>query len=505
MGYICWFNEIRNADVELVGGKGANLGEMSGNGFPVPPGFCLTAHAYRDFITSTGLDRAITAVLADTNLDEAEAVETATARIRELITAQSVPEDMALEILQSYDQLSQKLGLGNSATAVAVRSSATAEDLPTASFAGQQDTYLNIRGEAALLEHVKRCWASLWTARAAAYRARQGFEHTKVYLAVVVQAMIPSEVSGIMFTANPVDGARDVAVINASWGLGEAIVSGLVTPDTLIVSKSAQEILDRRIASKDLAIHYAPEGGVVEVEIPPEQRQQPALTDQQVFELVKIGSRIERHYGSPQDIEWAYAGGSWYVLQVRPITTLAADQPDAAPSDEYNRSMFVEIFPDPLSPVFTSVVKPLFQSMLDFTFRTWGYQTPQGIPAVGIFYNQPYFNRRYIEAAFKPLSPEVRNLLVDQVVNPFGDHKSGSQVDISVPYLRMGLNTLRFVRAFPKLMPGLIATYHADVDCLSALPVEELSSAELVDEVRCPGVRLNPPVTELRFSADRSD
>lgn len=482
MKYTCWFHEISVTDVERVGGKGANLGEMTRQHFPVPPGFCLMANAYREFLAVTGLNNTIQAMSARINIDHADEVEDQTGRIRDLIIGQEMPAFLTSEILTRYHQLSEKMGLKNQATfAVAVRSSATAEDLPTASFAGQQDTYLNVRGEKALLEHIKSCWASLWTARAFVYRAKQGFDHSKVYLAVVVQAMIPSELSGILFTANPVDGRRDTAVINASWGLGEAIVSGLVTPDTILVDEEREKIIDRRIANKECAIRYAPDGGVVRQEIPLEQRQNPALTDRQALELVALGCRIERHYGAPQDIEWAYARGNWYILQVRPITTLPEP---ASSSDEYNRTMFVEIFPDPLTPVMASVIKTLFHSMLDFTFHVWGFQPPSNIEAVGIFYNQPYFNRHYIEAAFQPLSTQVRDLLVAQVVNPFGDQKGGAQIEVSLPYLRMVVKTLIFIRSFPNQLPLLLADYRAEVARVAGLPLQELSSKELVATIQ---------------------
>lgn len=481
MNYIRWFEEISSADIDKVGGKGANLGVMAGAGFPVPPGFCLTAQAYREFIDETHLGESIQQILAKIDLGNPDQVETLTGRIRNLITIQQVPDDMAGEILEGYSQLGMKLGLATPAfAAVAVRSSATAEDLPTASFAGQQDTYLNVRGEQALLEHIKRCWASLWTARAVTYRAKQGFDHQKVYLAVVVQSMIPSEVSGIMFTANPVDGNRDVAVINASWGLGEAIVSGLVTPDTLSLNKLSGEILVRQIAFKECAIQYSDDGGIVTVQTPSEYQDIPALNDQQACELVALGCKIEGHYGAPQDIEWAYYQGQWYLLQARPITTMTKPEEKASPADEFNRTMFVEIFPDPLSPSFCSVIQSLFHSMLDFTFSTWGFKPSQEVQAVGIFYNQPYFNRNYIEAAVTPLSPRVREPLVTQIVNPFGDYHGRTHVELSLPYFRMALRTLRFMVDFPKLLPGLLARYQADVESITALPEREMSDAELV-------------------------
>jgi len=352
-------------------------------------------------------------------------VEAKTARIRGFIAQQEVPATMAEQILDGYHRLARELGAVEAAQVpVAVRSSATAEDLPTASFAGQQESYLNVCGTDDLLECIKRCWASLWTARAVTYRARQGFDHHRVYLAVVVQAMIQSEVSGILFTANPVTGDRGEVVINASWGLGEAIVSGLVTPDTMTVRKSDGYIVSREVAAKERTIEYAGEGGTVERATPAERREVPALSDDQVGELVALGRQIESHYGVPQDIEWAYAQGRCYILQSRAITTLAPPAAEeVAAKMEYNRTMFVELFPDPLTPIFLSVMQPLLHIMLDFTFEAWGFKPPEGMEAVGVFYNQPYFNREYIAATLEPLSSSVREELVSGIVNPFGRHE----------------------------------------------------------------------------------
>ena len=311
MTYVRWFDEVGVADVGLVGGKAANLGEMAVAGLPVPPGFCLAAGAYRDFIEATALDEPIRSTLAETRQDDPADVEAKTARIRDLIAQQEVPAPMVEQILEAYHRLAMELGKADvSEVPVAVRSSATAEDLPTASFAGQQDTYLNVCGTDELLECVRNCWASLWTARAVTYRARQGFDHHKVYLAVVVQAMIDSEISGIMFTANPWSGNLDEVVINASWGLGEAIVSGPVTPDTFTVRKSDGHILSRQ----KRIIQYAREGGTVERETPTERREVPALSDEQIAEVAALGQQIESHYRTPQEIEWAYAQGRLYVL-----------------------------------------------------------------------------------------------------------------------------------------------------------------------------------------------
>jgi phosphohistidine swiveling domain-containing protein len=484
MSYIRWFHEVGVDDVGVAGGKGANLGEMATAGLPVPPGFCLTAAAYREFIETTGLDETIRTILGQTRLDEPADVEAQTARIRNLIVEPKVPLMMARQIRDAYHRLGQELVVPDATQLpVAVRSSATAEDLPTASFAGQQETYLNVCGEENLLERIKDCWASLWTARAVTYRARQGFDHQKVYLAVVVQAMIQPEVSGILFTANPITGNRDQAVINASWGLGEAVVSGLVTPDTFTVRKSDGNIESRQIGTKERMIQCTEDGRTVELATPAEQRDASALSDEELAELVATARKIETHYRAPQDIEWAYAHGRLYILQSRAITTLAPPS-DAAEQVEYNRTMFIELFPEPLSPAFLSAIQPLIHSMLDFTLETLGFEPPQGEEAVAIFHHQPYLSRNYIAAALKPLSPAVREHRVDQMVNPFGRHEQKLQADLSLSYLRMVSRPLRFLVGSPDQLPGLIARYRAEVAEVAALLLETVSEAEIVAHIR---------------------
>lgn len=498
------FTAITVHDVPVVGGKGANLGEMTRAGLPVPPGFCLTADAYRRFVAPVQPE--LERILATAQMDNPEQVEQSTARLREFLIAQPAPQDISDRLRAAYAELTHALGAGERALPVAVRSSATAEDLPDASFAGQQDTYLNVRGEAALLEHVKRCWASLWTARAVTYRHKQGYPHDQVALAVVVQAMLESEVAGILFTANPVNRNRAEMVLNASWGLGEAVVSGLVTPDTWVLLKSG-EILERAIAVKQVAIEYAASGGTREVPLAPPKSEQPCLNDAEIRAVGALGVKVEAHYARPMDIEWGYRGGKFYMLQARPITTLAAPT-DAAPgeqgneadaradsadravtaadasSGEYNRTMFVEIFPESLSPAFLSVIVPLFKSMLDFTFETLGFAPPRGIPAIGEFYNQPYFHREYIQAAFAPLSPPVRAALVAQITNPFGKHARKLPAEGSPAYLGMVTRLLRFMTAFPKQLPELLDAYRRQINEFCALPFERLSDKQLMAQLR---------------------
>ncbi|MGQ9498243.1 MAG: phosphoenolpyruvate synthase [Desulfotomaculales bacterium] len=323
--FVKWFAELGKDDVGLVGGKGANLGEMTRAGIAVPPGFCVTAEAYRYFVERMELQPRIRALIKQTDINDVEQLTLNTARIRDLIKATPVPPEIADEITRAYREL------GGDDVPVAVRSSATAEDLPEASFAGQQDTYLNIKGAAAVVEHVRRCWASLWTARATSYRESHGFDHFTVYLSAVVQKLIQADRSGVAFTANPITGNRQEIMINASWGLGEAIVSGTVTPDEYIVNKTTWQIVDRTIAEKTTMIVNDPARDLGTVKVPvaeklgPEYVKAQCLTDEEVVALAKEFQRVEDHYRFPQDIEWAYDAGDkrFYILQARPITTLA--------------------------------------------------------------------------------------------------------------------------------------------------------------------------------------
>jgi len=245
MTYTAWFEEIRKDDIALAGGKGANLGELSRAGLPVPPGFVLTTNGYDAFVEASGIKGEVVALASAPRAEDPAAFEEAAEGIRGLFARGEIPEVVDYEIRAIYEKLSE-----DGETAVAVRSSATAEDLAGASFAGQQETFLNVRGAEALMEAVKRCWASLWTARAMAYRKRQGIDPATVSLAVVVQRMVEAEAAGVMFTANPANGRRDQASISAAWGLGESVVSGSVTPDSMVVEKESGRVISREAADK---------------------------------------------------------------------------------------------------------------------------------------------------------------------------------------------------------------------------------------------------------------
>ncbi|ACS33545.1 phosphoenolpyruvate synthase [Thermococcus gammatolerans] len=332
--FIKWFEELSKKDVPLVGGKGANLGELTNAGIPVPPGFCVTAEAYKYFVENVKVEDGRTLqewimdIISKTNVDDSKQLQENTAKIRQKIIELPMLPEIAEEIERAYKELSARFN--KDAVYVAVRSSATAEDLPEASFAGQQETYLDVYGVEDVIDKVKKCWASLWTARATFYRAKQGFDHSKVYLSAVVQKMVNSEKSGVMFTANPVTNDRNEIMINASWGLGEAVVSGSVTPDEYIVEKGTWKIKEKFIAKKEVMVVRNPETGkgTVYVKVAeylgPEWVEKQVLTDEQIVEVAKMGAKIEEHYGWPQDIEWAYDkdDGKLYIVQSRPITTL---------------------------------------------------------------------------------------------------------------------------------------------------------------------------------------
>ncbi len=317
MGYVLDFREIDHTHAAVVGGKGALLGELSRiEGIPVPPGLCVTTDAFRRILArAPSIDDRL-ARLSRLQPEDGEAIRALSAEIRRAVEGIAIPDDVALAItraLGGWDGFNEQ-------TACAVRSSATAEDLPGASFAGQYDSYLNVVGSRAVLEHVSRCWGSLFSERAVTYRLRNGFEDRTVEMAVVVQQMVVAQAAGILFTADPVTSNRKVASVEASFGLGEALVSGLVNADTFTVRDG--EVVARAVATKQRAVRASPVGGSEERAVAPARQEQPVLTDVQAVRLVRLGRRIEAHFGHPQDIEWCLAEGDFSIVQSRPITTL---------------------------------------------------------------------------------------------------------------------------------------------------------------------------------------
>jgi pyruvate,water dikinase len=366
MTYVVRFADLGRGDIAVAGGKGANLGELTRAGLPVPPGFVLTTAAYRAVVDGRGFP------------------------------SRPIPEDMAREITDAWAELGE--------VPVAVRSSATAEDLEEASFAGQQDTFLNVRGAPALLAAVRECWASLWTERAVAYRASHGIDPAEVALAVVVQRMVEAEAAGVMFTANPTNGRRDELVLSAAWGLGESVVGGSVTTDDLVVEKAGLTVASRSTADKAVMTVYADER-TAEVPVPAERRRAPVLDDKAAAALAELGVRVEQHYGAPQDIEWARADGEFFIVQSRPITALP--EPETAPPTEwvvpdpkafYFRASIVEQLPDPLSPLFAAMVDGSVTRSLQALMREF-LRVDVAAPGIGLPTVNGYAYYRYSRAA----------------------------------------------------------------------------------------------------------
>jgi len=349
------------ATLEQVGGKGASLARLAAAGLPVPPGFHITTSAYRSFVTENGLQEQILATVSAATAALPTSLEEASSKIGRMFAQASMPAEIAAAIRQAY------IALGGEDLSVAVRSSATAEDLPDLSFAGQQETYLNMRGEAMVLDAIKRCWASLWTARAIGYRARSGIAHEEVSLAVVVQELVPADAAGILFTANPLTGERDQVMINAAWGLGEAIVSGQVTPDTVVVDRASGTIIAQQISEKEVMTVCSPEG-TSEEPVPVGKRTSAVLTAVQAAQLARIGVRIEELYGQPMDIEWTLHQNRFFIVQARPITALSKTAGSQVtrppewklpkPKGKYIRASVIELLPDPLSPLFATLGLP---------------------------------------------------------------------------------------------------------------------------------------------------
>ncbi|KAB1192139.1 pyruvate, water dikinase [Haloferax sp. MBLA0076] len=327
---VVWLDDVRADDLDLVGGKGASLGELTGAGLPVPPGFVVTASTYRAFIEDAGIDDELFSAV-EVDHEDSAALKQAHETAHNLIMGTPMPEDVREEILDAYRSI------GDGDAFVAVRSSATAEDLPDASFAGQQETFLNVTEEE-LLESVKACWASLFSERAIYYRNRKGFPHDKVDIAVVVQQMVDSEKSGVMFTRHPSTGEKKV-IIEAAWGLGEAVVSGTVSPDNYVVNRESGDVETATIADKKtMCVRDEETGQTVDREVPNEKRHDRVLTDGEVARLLELGELVEDHYETPQDVEWAVYDGDVYMLQSRPITTISEDANGDDGANERTRS-----------------------------------------------------------------------------------------------------------------------------------------------------------------------
>ena len=384
------------ADLETVGGKGMSLAKLAKAGLPVPGGFHITTEAYRQFVAANNLQPGINQALQAVDLARPATLESASEIISRLFAGAPIPGDLANAILSAYR------AMPGSNPAVAVRSSATAEDLPGASFAGQQETYLNISGADRVLEATKKCWASLWTARAIGYRLHQGIGVEGVALAVVVQLLVNAEAAGILFTANPINGERDQSVINAAWGLGEAVVGGAVTPDTVTVNKLTGRLIQRETAEKSV-MTVRTESGTQEQPVPDLLKNVPVLSDEQAAQLARYGAQIEALFGLPMDIEWALADGKFAILQARPITAM----PDAPiewilpdPKGTYMRTSVADLMPKPLSPLFVTLgISAQLRQMQSVGKRMTGKD-----PVLAPDYLTSINNYAYMNAYFPPRS-----------------------------------------------------------------------------------------------------
>src|SRR3989344_3167040 len=329
MTYFKWFSELRKTDIAEAGGKGANLGELTAAEVPVPGGFVVLASAYFTFLDYNDLRPKIKEYLEGINVEDPAALELASSKVQDAISKANFPPEMSTEIIAAYHELASRENKPN--LPVAVRSSATAEDLPDASFAGQQESYLNVIGDANVMLKIRQCYESLFGARAIYYRVQQKYDHFKVGIAVPVQTLVYSEVSGVMLTVDPLSKDKDLLVIEAAFGLGDYVVQGVVTPDHFEIKKSTLDMVKKNIARQDIK-EVRTASGVDQEAIPPEEAVVQKLPDDKVIELAKIGIAIQNHYLAPQDIEWAYAGDKLYITQARPITTLNDTQSAQGPT-----------------------------------------------------------------------------------------------------------------------------------------------------------------------------
>ncbi len=399
-------------EVSTVGGKGASLSRLAAAGFPVPTGFHVGVAAYRRFVERSGLEEVADAELGGVDPDRPEELERAAARVRAAFLAAPFPDEVGDEVLAAYGALRDRAGLvPGEWPAVAVRSSATAEDLPGLSFAGQQESFLDVRGPEALLDAVRRCWASLWNGRAVAYRLARRWSGGDLALAVVVQLLVDADAAGILFTADPSSGRRGVALIDAAFGLGEAVVGGRVSPDVVTVDKVAHRVIERTTADKALRTVRLPGGGTGEEPCPGGLRREPVLPDEEALELASLGARVEALYGAPMDIEWARSAGRFWLLQARPITALPEEEPEPprewprpSPKAMLARASIVDFAPEPLSPLFETfglrIYEREFKLFIDELTRRRGVLEGYSYTATvnGYLYVHMKFPPRYFRA-----------------------------------------------------------------------------------------------------------
>ncbi|WNG16996.1 phosphoenolpyruvate synthase [Cystobacter fuscus] len=473
--FILPFERISAADLPHVGGKGANLGELARAGFPVPPGFCVTTAAFDAFLAGVGETQALYAALESVDGRDVEAARRVAEATRAALGQAPLPPAVADAVLAAWRALGTEASW-------AVRSSATAEDLPDASFAGQQDTFLNIRGAEALLDAVRRCWVSLFTDRAVLYRARNGFGHRGVKLSVVVQRMVMPEVSGILFTADPLTGRRGTVSIDAGFGLGEALVSGLINADLYKVDKATGELLSVQVGDKALAIRPRPEGGTWEEPLPEATRRARALDDATARELAALGARIEAHYGEPQDIEWCIEAGRIYVVQARPITSLYP-LPTPAPDDGlhvYLSFGHFQMMTDPMPPLTLQV----WQLMIPFGRTSSATEdAPHETRSISLA-----GSRIFVDATPVLRHPLLRRRAVGIALHVYEDLGRGMEMLASQPAFQRGVSsgraTMRGVGRFALPMVARTLYRLLVADPASLRPRVETFSESLLAEMR---------------------
>ncbi|TEU22625.1 MAG: hypothetical protein E3J21_00155 [Anaerolineales bacterium] len=404
---ILWLEEITQGDRKAVGGKGANLGEMTRAGYPVPPGFCITTATYLDFIRRNDLEKVLASLAALAREGDEAALGRETARLRTLIASAELARSARQEIMAAYSQL---LEVGSPKGQVAVRSSATAEDLASASFAGQQETYLNVSGAKDLLAAVKSCWTSLWAPRAISYRRRFWADREAVAMAVVVQDMIPCDVAGVAFSANPLTG-QDRIIIEANWGLGESVVRGEVEADRYVVERTAAGVPSQFSVSPGHKARQRiqnPEGGggTILVDVPLERRDELTLSPGQVRRLAETVLALEKHFGSPQDVEWGFWKGELYIFQTRPLTVQGASWfTDSIAGDDYlwSSGFLDERFSEPVSPLGWSVVRGLLEELaFREPLRYMGYPQSDSLPVTKLYRGHPFVNGTIFQILYKP-------------------------------------------------------------------------------------------------------
>ena len=397
------FLDCVGTTLAAVGGKGARLAELIRAGFPVPPAFAITSAAYRAFVEANGIDSRIAQLSDPVPGDDSDVRQSVSQIIRDCFGGGAIPRQVCKDIEQAYSQLT------SGRHGVAIRSSATVEDQADASSAGQQETFLNVRTEDELFQAVRRCWSSLWSVRALAYRTRRNLGDSHVSLAVVIQLMAPAETAGVLFTANPVNGNRDEIVINASWGLGEAIVSGRVTPDVVVADKATGRVLFTEVNDK-LVMTVVSTEGTTDMPVEARRRHRLSLNETQAAELARLGREIESHFNAPQDIEWAIADDKAYILQARPITALpeasavqkpripgdddwwAREEKPAQPFDLWTQTNVGEVWPNPVSPLVWSVAPEIIGGGIRYALRGLNSSYLEGVQWVKRFHGRVYYN-----------------------------------------------------------------------------------------------------------------